>query len=319
MRLDITAYSVLLAGGLGLAYWASLPVGESDPNKVSVFVVDPKAVIELSLAGGEADVMAQRREGDDKFWITYTKTGTESATERFLSGDKIKDILAALNPLEAQRSIGKIDDKQAEEFGLKEAKEKFTVKTNSGKTLTLIVGKQSYGSRNRFVRDEGDGRVLLVNGDMISDLSKANIRLFERNLLGGPIEEANRAEARVGAKSKKFDHTKKDANGSRTWSDEGEGAVANASYKSWFDKIDRLRLVSYATPEQATALEKQVPFLEVLFEREQKGTEALTFLKSPAADQTEYWVKSSYLGGWAKLAANRMEPIEKDIPTIVGN
>ena len=190
MRLDITAYAGLLVGGLGLAYWASLPVGESDPNKVSIFTVDPKAVLELTLTGGEAEVSATRKDGASKFWITYSKPaaakpdGTPgdpaaAVNEKFLAGDKIKDILDSLNPLEAQRSLGKVDDKQAEEFGLKDAKEKFTVKSTSGASLTLTIGKQSYGSRNRFVRDEKDGRVLLINGDIVGDLSKANIRLFE--------------------------------------------------------------------------------------------------------------------------------------------
>ena len=198
MRLDITAYAGLLVGGLGLAYWASLPVGESDPNKVSIFTVDPKAVLELTLTGGEAEVSATRKDGASKFWITYSKPaaakpdGTPgdpaaAVNEKFLAGDKIKDILDSLNPLEAQRSLGKVDDKQAEEFGLKDAKEKFTVKSTSGASLTLTIGKQSYGSRNRFVRDEKDGRVLLINGDIVGDLSKANIRLFERSLLGSPV------------------------------------------------------------------------------------------------------------------------------------
>ena len=233
MRLDIASYSVLFAGGLGLAYWASLPAAESDPNKVSVIAVDPKNVVELTLSGGEAAVTAVRRQGDSKFWITYSKpavakpdgTPGDPATavnERFLAGEKIKDILDGLNPLEAQRAIGKLDEKQAEEFGLKDSKEKFTVKASNGTTLALIVGKQSYGSRNRFVRDEKDGRVLLINGDIISDLAKANIRLYERGLLSTPMEEASKAEVKAGPKSKKFDHTKKDQTGNRFWSEDAE-------------------------------------------------------------------------------------------------
>ena len=330
MRLDITVYSLLFAGGLGMAYWASLPAAESDPNKVSVIAVDPKNVVELTLTGGEASVTAVRRTGDNKFWITYSKApvakpdGTAgdpaaALNERFLSGEKIKDILDGLNPLEAQRAIGKLEDSQAEEFGLKDSKEKFTVKTTSGKSLSLVVGKQSYGSRNRFVRDEKDGRVLLINGDIISDLSKANVRLYERGLLSNPIEEATKAEAKAGTKAKKFDHSKKDATGNRIWAEDVENATANASYKSWFDKLDRLRLMSYATDEQAASLDKEVPFLTVSIAKDEKSSDSLAFARTTSGDKTEYWVKSSFLGSWAKLAENRMEPIEKDIPSILGN
>lgn len=332
MRLDITAYSLMLVGGLGLAYWASLPVSDSDPNKVSLFSVEPKAIAKMTLTGGEAEVAATRND-EGRYWIDFKKAApvkpegvpeghpapAPEAAERFLAGEKMKDLLAAFNPLEAQRSLGKVDQAALEEFGLKDAKEKFTLTTASGSTFSLVLGKQSYGSRNRFVLDERDGKVLLVGGDAFGDLARANIRLFERSILSGPIEEVQKAEIKAGGKERRFDHTKKDQNGALQWSEDSEGAAANAGFKSWFDKIDRLRLVSYADAGQTESAEKQTPFLVVNFLKDNKPVDELRFVRVDEAGQAAYWVKSSYLASWVKLAANRMEPIEKDIATMLGS
>ena len=66
-------------------------------------------------------------------------TGEAKTTnDRFLANEKMDELVAGFNPLNALRVIGKADDKQLDEFGLKEKTDSITVKAGD-KTLTNVV------------------------------------------------------------------------------------------------------------------------------------------------------------------------------------
>lgn len=342
MRVDLLAYSGLLAAGLGLAYWASLPAPEGEEEKVAVATFEPKAIQSVTLKTKDTEVTAEKRGDDQRFWINFQKTEapppppapapaapgevappvppTPAPTvvkERFLTNEKAGEMLSAFNPLQALRIIGKVEDAQLEEFGLKDKTDEFTLKTTDGKGIKLWLGKKSYGSRNRFVMEES-GRVLLVDDQGFDNFERANLRLYDRRLVPFEFDDGvTHATVDAGGQKKRFAHTQRNKDGDLTWTDDAEGAEAKPSYGSWMDKIAKLRLSGYAEAADVQAAAAVPPFMTVTLEKNGQVLDTIEFRKQPGEPAT-YWATSKYLGTQGKLVNNRVEPIEKDMGSILG-
>ena len=232
--------------------------------------------------------------------------------------------LAQLNPLEAVRLIGVVKDEQLEEYGLKTPLKSLTIIDPKGQELLkLSIGKQAYGSRNLFAKESRENRVLLLSGDFVGDFERPDLKLFERTITNVVFEELQSAVITKGSKSRRLGHTKRDDKGGLLWTDDAKGGAAVASAKSWFERLDRVRVVSFATKEEVPSLDKEPVLFQVELEAIASSKDVLQFIKvssvklsgQPSVD--EYFVKSSFLGAWAKVGSTRVEPIEKDLPTLL--
>lgn len=259
---------------------------------------------------------------------TGTSTGTEIAqtpdkpaeetkisTERFLGNEKMDELLASFSPLQALRLIGKVDASQLKEYGLDDQSTKITVKAGN-QTVSLILGKKSYGSRHRFAL-EGD-RVVLIDDQSLENIERANLRLYDRRLVAKDLEEVGKVEISAAGKSRRMNHTQRDKNGELLWTDDEDGAASKPAYGSFMDKIGKLRLTAYADSEQEATLAQTAPFLEIALEKDGKPIDKIVFKKIPGdKDKPEYFVTSGFLKAHGKLPAARLEPIEKDIEPIL--
>ncbi len=361
MRIDLGIYSVLLAGGLGLAYWASLPKSDDSETKVSIISFDPASVKELAYVSEDITSKATRLADDKKFWVTLSKVDPKQnkpkdpketpkegekppeptppappKVETFLANEQMEELLTSLNPLQALRVIGKIEnEKMAEEFGLKDSAQAFVVTSGDPKApkkLEIKIGKKSYGSANRFVLNTQDNKVYLVDEGPFEKLRKADFRLFERRIVAFAFEEITRALIKVGEKEKAILHTKRDDKGALQWSDDQENANIKPIYRNWLDKVEKLKVIAYADPAQKTALESLQPFLEIKFEKDGTVIDTLTFKKldpDPSIDTSKpekdgkppatlsYWIGSQFLQSYGKIGNNRIDVIEKDIPSVL--
>jgi hypothetical protein len=338
MRADLGVYGVLLATGLGAAYWASLPASDGDEQKVAIVALDPKTITEVSYKGKDVAAVATRRE-DGRYWVAFQKTETppppppadphaapgtpppaatgetKTTNDRFLANEKMDELVAGFNPLNALRVIGKADDKQLDEFGLKDKADSVTVKAGD-KTLTYYLGKRSYGSRNRFVLEGGgEGRVLLVDDSSLENLEKANLRLYDRRLVPFDLDDVTAAQIGAGSRTKRMGHTQRDKQGDLQWSEDEDNGAVRPSYNAWMDKISKLRLSAYAEPADEDKLKGVEPFLTLTFEKAKKPLDTVVF-KKLAGEPPTYWVQSEFLKTAAKIVSNRVEPIEKDIDTV---
>ncbi len=340
MRLDLAGYGVLLAAGLGAAYWASLPKAEGEEEKVSIYSVDPKAVAEVTYETKEVQAKAVRRE-DSRYWIDHTRTETplvpkdpkadETAApppapepkvtkERFLSNDKMDELLKGLSPLKAVRVIGKVDAAALKDFfGDEGPKDKVTFKSTDGKEFSLFLGKKSYGSKNRFAMEAGaGGRVVLVEDSAFENLDRAPQRMYERKLVSFELDDVTKAVVRAGDKTKSLSHLQRNKEGTLLWTDDEENAQPKPSYDSWMDKIAKLRLTGYAEPAEEETVKGLKPFLEVVFEKDGAVKDTLVF-KKDAAEKPTYWIYSDFLKAHVKVGQARVEPIEKDVATILSD
>lgn len=340
MRLDMLANTVLLAAGLGFAYWASLPISEDQTQRINVIDIPAKTVATMRLSGPDLSVVAERREGGDRYWITYSSTqrvpapsaateskaseasseqGVTTHEERMLSNEKFDELLASFAPLQAERILGQVKEDQYSEFGLDGFKWRFVITQDNGKETHYFLGKKSYGSSNRFIMETDasgkPGRVLLVSDQGFDNFEKAQLRMHDRRLVGVAFEDVTKVTVKSGSTTKRLDHTQKGKDGELVWTDDEEGATAKPSYATWMDKINKLRLAGYATPEQEQQLAGTEPFLEITLEKGGSIVDTMVFRKLPG-DAPQYFVTSGFLKVSAHIVTSRAEPIEKDISTI---
>ena len=337
MRLDIYVYGVLLAAGLGTAYWASLPAPSGDDEKVSILSIEPKSVTQVAYKTATSTLTAVKRPSDGRFWVTVTKTELpmenphqpkdpkappptpKTTTERFLANEKWTDVLKNLNPLYVDRVLDKVDDKQLADYGLKDSKDSWTVTSAGAKDFSLILGKRSYGSRSRFAQQpDTKGRVLIIDGEDLEALERASARLYERRLTDVDLAEVTKADITVGAKTKATQHTQRGKDRVLLWTDAVEGAKSNGSLDSFMDKVSKLRLTEYATTEEEASLQAPKPFLTVALTKDGKVVDHLVF-KKVGTDKPIYWATSDFLQTYVKVLNNRVEPMEKDAAGLVAD
>jgi hypothetical protein len=304
---------------------------------------------------------ASKRNEDERYWIAYSKSepgekasapeqGGEQAVqstkkeesktaekaaaapleqpapkvtkERFLAGEKLDDVVKGLNPLTASRVFKDVTDEQLGEFGLKAASQVFVVKGKDGQTLTLKLGRKSYGSSSRFAMEvlAGDkpGRVFLIDDQNFENLERAPVRLYDRRLVAMELGDVQKATiSSEGRASKRLAHSQRDKNGELLWTDDEEGAQAKPSNDSWMERIAKLRLVSYSDAAEEARLAQVKPLFEVALEKDGKVVDTLRFKKEMQEGKTVYWVTSDFLRAHAKVPPARLEPIEKDLGTVL--
>lgn len=305
-------------------------------------------------SGVAVEAVAKRRDGSPRFWVTHVKTEpvkdvpnphaakdpikdpTKGAakdvsevsdgpkppkvtTEQFLANEKMDELTKSFEPFVAARIIGNVGDDQLAEFGLKGATDRLVVKTSDGKTLALLLGKKSYGSRNRFVLEtEGQGRVLLVDDQGLENLERAPLRLYDRRLVSFELADVQNAVVTAGTQSKRLAHTQRDKTGELLWTEDEENAQPKPSFDSWMDKVAKLRITAYGEAADEAALAGVAPFLEIAFEKDGKVLDTIKLKKVPG-EPPVYWVTSDFLGLHGKIPPARIEPIEKDLGSIVAD
>lgn len=319
MKRESGVFTGLFIISLGLAWWASMPVSSKDENVKSVVSITPAQIgsIELSASDTKVEIKSQ---GEDRWWVDTTKTGGK---ESFLASAKMKEVLSQLNPLEAIRVIGVVKDEALADFGLSGAQKTLRVLDKKGGVLLdLAIGKQAFGTRNFYVEDLKEKSVMLIAGEFVGDIEKAELRLYERTFTNVPMDELQSAVISYNDKSQKLSHTKRDDKGILLWTKDSPDGPVNAPAKSWFERLDRTRIVSFATAQELEMLKNAKPLFSVELTALGSSKESLVFVKAapnPAQKDAgaEYFVQSIFLGTWAKVASARMEPVEKDLPSVV--
>jgi len=322
MRKDLVAYIVLLVISLSSAYYFSLPSDKENSKKVEWIKINPKAITQVTFLSEDLDVRASRMQDVDGYWIKIDRIKEPEESKKkyqeFRASKKFIDLIEDYNPYFVIRVIGEVKNEDLEEFGLKEPKSTFQIKTGDRISLEFKIGKKSYGSKNIFVFDTTKKKVVLISSTHITKMQKAKRRLFENKLYHMPLDEISRVKILAAEKTKTLSHTRRDGAGQLQWSDEGEKGKIKGSYKSWMNKINKLKVLKYSTDDETKSLTALNPFLELSMEKNEKESINLKFKKLSGDKETSFWVMSSRLGRYARVVSAKADAIEKDIPTILG-
>lgn len=355
MRFNFSVYAIFLVIAGAWAWWASLPRQDGNAEVDRWISIVPASVEEVTMSTKEEQVAIKLDGSSGQYWVDYSRevpavtpppastpaantevkpTPTPAPTrenERFLASDKLKEMMDEFNPLEALRVIGKVSGDALEEFGLKTPEGSVRIVEKGGNAHEFRVGKKAFGTQNVYLLDVARGEVILVDGMAVDTIRRARARLYERRLTAAVYDELSGADVSVpgvdnaAARVRKMRVAKKDEQGELVWTDDGGKGEAKPSYKTWLSKLERLRLTSFAKAEDEALVKAARVVFEVTLYAKGAEVDRLTFLKSaaqpgaadPESAKDTYWVRSGLIKVPARLSADRVDPVEKDLATIL--
>lgn len=234
-------------------------------------------------------------------------------TTTFVAVEAAEKLIEKLAPLQAYRSVGKVDEARAAEFGLDKPQGTLSVRLG-GKEHALVIGGMTPGGSDRYARDKATGEVWAIPGEVVDTLLFADARLLERDLHAFEPDEVKRVRVRKGAQQRELVRVpdKRDA-----WADPAKPEQADETAGNWMAKVDRVRVMEYVEPgkkpSEPEALVARVEYLG-------SGDRVLGFLelvRQGEGAQAEYLAKSE-LSRWStKIAKSSGEQIEQDLGSIL--
>jgi hypothetical protein len=340
MRRTMIQYFTFFMFAMGLAYWASLPQAETVETQALISIASSR-VAKLEYVDQAAKTEFAKRPDTQRWWATFQKN-PQSSPSQFMTSSKMDELLQKLSPFQVLRVISDVKESELESFGLKDTKKSFSVfeEKVTEPLLTIQIGKQAFGTRNVYVAvklsEDKAAKVALVNQDLFDDLAQAESHLFERTLTPLVFEEVKSAQVSWQGKELNLDHSKRDDKGQVIWTKAGQSEPLGPM-KSWFERLERVRVVKFATEADVKELES----IPILFTTKLEGThggksytESFEFKKvppkatpaklaekgappsPPEEKMPQYYVKSTFLGVWSQVASSRLEAVEKDLPAI---
>jgi hypothetical protein len=232
----------------------------------------------------------------------------ETKKDAFAGSDAADELLGKYAPLVAIRKLEVSADRYAE-FGLDAEKAEKLEITRKGETITLVVGGETYGAKDRYVQK--DGVVYLVDKDAIRSLELARTKLKQRQLVAVNEADARRVVVKLPTALELVHQNPADAE-KRYWAAGATPDKENAPAKGWVTKLARLRVLEYADPA-AVAGAKPVLAYAVTGE---DGTWTVEIAE--AADGATYAV-SSLTHAPVKVDASSVKDLLSDLEAVAGD
>lgn len=325
-------HSLLAIVGLGLAYqtWTKEDAPVQADDEIEIFTCEASQLAKVTVETDQkVAVLEPKREGSETlYWISVTRKGTEAApeAEAFVGSDKAKEYVDALAPLMAMRSLGQVQDKQLEEFELKEAKTTLTVECG-GRSFALQIGGTTYGAGDRYARVAG-GEVFIIKPKAVTDLENASSRLMQRDLFRFETKDIERlAISGFGAERTLQQRNRLDPR-QASWVDATAPDRVNDLYGNWVqNRLERLRVQNYlpigAEPgselDATAGANKVVTPLLTLTYSGGDGAELgkLELVRVDAAAKT-YYARTSVTRAWVTVPTSAAQKVEEEVRAVLG-
>lgn len=318
-------WALALCGALGLSYWASLPQAET-AGKFFSQQLDVAKIEQIELISSKATFTAFKNSDQlGRWWIEILRKSLkdkvggeiEQGPVRFLASERFNEYLQELSKLPVIRDIGVVAEDRLNEFGLREPDGTLVIK-NSGTELSveLLVGKQLFGSQSIYIMRKSDNRILLVDADLITDLTNPESRFFERRVVDSPIQEAEVIVVSSADKQVKMRRSKQDANGVVQWvssldlSKDIEGAGA------WVEQLARLKAAKYADKATQDKLVGSPTVFEAVVTYAEGRSRKIEVRQVKNGSDSEFYVWSDFLQCHVKVATALTENLIKELPQI---
>jgi hypothetical protein len=221
-------------------------------------------------------------------------------------------LATALAPLKALRSLGRIGDDRAAEFGLAEPDGTVTFRV-AGTEHKLILGGTTPGGGDRYVKDPASGEVYVLKGEPLRSLESAESSLMERELHEWKEGDVTALDIVAGGKSRAL--VRGGADTKKFWADAAKPDENDETLGNWMSKLDRLRPTEFvAAPPEGRETVVRLDY--------KGGSRALGFIevvKTKAAEpgKFEYFLQTERTRLFAKVSASLGEQLEQDLGSAV--
>ena len=239
----------------------------------------------------------------------------ESKVTQFKAGEKADELFESLSPMLALRKLDDMSPEKMETTGLDDPKDALTL-VRRGKTITLEVGGEVYGTRDRYVRDPASGDVYLVDDELLRPLRYARTRLPDRTLWS--VAAVDIAKITIGSPDGSVEVLQKNAQDAEkaAWVRASAPEETDEQLETWMDKAMRMKSSAYADEDD------DLDGIELLFsltiEDESGKAQTLEVLRKPDDDKADYWGRSEHTRGTVKLLRGQTRALADDIGVIIG-
>lgn len=324
---SIALHATILTLVLALAWWtragardeaADAAAEVDEPTLVDAAVGDVERLAYVDARGDVAKTVTLEARRDDRgrwFYGVRESAGDEAEATRevFRGGASVERLWEHLEPLRARRAFGEVDDATRAEMGLEEPKQTLEI-TARGRTRRLELGAQLFGSQHVYAR-AADGRVVALSSAVVKDLQSGGERLVGKELLG--VDRGHIVEAALAVGGQTSTVVQRDGRDARqaSWAPAGEGEAPSAEWKSWMDKLLRLRATAWLEGAADPGWE---PALTVTVTDDQGASEAWRLYRVAGEDGATAWrVVSDHGRLVAEVAAARAEELVVDLDGLL--
>lgn len=327
---SVALYAGILVLGMG-ASWMHY-TSEEAPAKEGVVLVDSKKdeLEKLTYTSPDLEVVVEMREdATGRFpWVTVTeqkkkkKDGVdtvETKVTKFKAGSASDKLIESVAPFMALRSLDAVDDAKVESFGLKTPDTVVTLALK-GKEVKLDLGGETYGTKDRYVRDQATGKYYVVDDEVFKPLKFASSRLPERGLTSPKTEEIERISIGQGGTVVEWIQKNREDKAATYWERQQPPTAADATaqagqkdetFSNWVEKMLKIKSTGYVQegeePTDATIL------FDFTVQPAGKPAEVVTFTKSGES----YYAKSNFTRGTVKLSKSSIEDIADEVDDVL--
>jgi hypothetical protein len=180
---------------------------------------------------------------------------------------------------------------------------------HGGRTMTLTVGGETYGSRDVYVRDEASQRVFVLDDELLKPLKFAGTRLPERNLAAAAIETIASVTLTEGATTQAWTQEARVDRAAAYW--KRTGGEKDEGFGIWMDKFLKLKSTGYVA-------EADVPAeLTTRFSLAVRADGAPEETVRIASAGEAWYARSESTRGWVKLAQGAARDAADDVRDVL--
>ena len=267
-------------------------------------------------AGEEApveDVPAEAGEEAPAEEIPEPVVERVAENQAFKAGEKGTELLASLSPMMAIRRLEGVDAEKLESIGLTEPSGQMVV-TRKGRTATLDVGGEAFGTRDVYLRDVEDGAIYLVDDETIRPLKYARTRLPDRTLYS--IERKKVASASLAGplgQTLAIGQKNADDDANAVWIRAASPIEEDEQLNTWMTQAMKLKGSTYASPD--TPPEGLVTQFSLTLTTEGGEFETLEVLRE--GEDGDWWGRSEHTRGLIKLLKGPTASLAEDVDGLL--
>lgn len=326
MSKTIPAYALVLVAA-SAASWRTY-TSDDAPEKDGVLLLDGKReeLTLLSYASPDLDVkVEQKTDAHGSYaWVSVddhkvkkpAKEGdppppVEHKLSSFKAGSAADKLLDQFAPLAALRDLGTLDDAKIESFGLT-APDTTVIATVAGRTITLELGGETYGTHDRYARSRETGKIFVIDDEAFKPLKFASTRLPERSLYAAKREQVVSVSLGRGGTTAEWTQVNKDDSSARYWQRVGgEAGQKDETFGNWFDKAFKLKSQSYV--QDADKPSELAPEFDLAIRVEGTPEQVLRVQKSGE----DFYATGDFVRGLVKLTRSPTGDAANDVEDIL--
>lgn len=229
----------------------------------------------------------------------------------FKGNDAADKMWTSFAPLMAMRELVTDGNTDTKVFGLDAPTATIEV-TRANGALTLTVGGETWGGRDRYV--QADGKTWLVDDADLRPLQYAKTRLVERTLQPVAEADADRVSVTRGGATVTYVRTNKDDKDKAFWAREDQAQTRDTVGATWLAKVFKLRVQAYvADADKPAQLE---PVFTFAVHGDGKAW-TIDVLREGGTDKPDFYAQSSWNRGLVKLTRSLAEEVVADLDAIM--